>query len=298
MAAARPQKARRTRRAFLLCALLVLAGCADGSPLDSRQQIADRIAASAGLTPVRLRSGPFELLGYRRYAAPETSTLSVYLEGDGLAWNAFGTAPSRDPTPRDPVALRLMAVDPAPNRLYLARPCQYLSDAALARCSDAYWTSHRFAEEVVAATTDIVKYEMTASGMKRARLSGYSGGGALAALVAARLAGATRLVTVAAPLDHAYWTQAMKVTPMFGSLNPVDMANRLSALPQAHIVSSRDSVVPVSVVWRYVDALPHAVGRVRVVSTDAADHWCCWPELWPDLLQQVEVALAGVPSPR
>ena len=48
----------------------------------------------------------------------------VYIEGDGYAW-ATTTDPSDDPTPINPLALRLAAVDDAPNVLYLARPCQF-----------------------------------------------------------------------------------------------------------------------------------------------------------------------------
>ena len=194
------KKACRLRQAFFLSLLLLCVACAGGSPLDSRLDIAERVAHSARLEPARFQAGAFELHGYRLYRRPGDGELTVYIEGDGLAWNAFGTAPSPDPTPRDPVALRLMAVDPAPNRLYLARPCQYLNTTALSRCSYLYWTSHRFAEEVVAAFAGVVDAQRRAVGASRVRLVGYSGGGALAALVAPRLSGAVELVTIAAPI--------------------------------------------------------------------------------------------------
>src|SRR6266545_4164343 len=48
--------------------------------------------------------------------------LHIYLDGDGTPWERGRPAP--DPTPRAPLVLRLMALDPAP-RVYLGRPCYH-----------------------------------------------------------------------------------------------------------------------------------------------------------------------------
>ncbi|CAN0359955.1 unnamed protein product, partial [Discosporangium mesarthrocarpum] len=243
----RVKKACRFRRAFFLTGVLLVAACTGGSPLENREDVAARVARDGGLEAVRLRAGPFELQGYRRYAAPASGQLTVFIEGDGLAWNAFGTAPSPDPTPRDPVALRIAAVDASANRLYLARPCQYQQPAALARCHYSYWTSHRFAEEVVAGYAAAIEAQARGIGAGRIMLVGYSGGGAVAALVAPRLTGTVELLTIAAPLDHAFWTQEMKISPMTGSLNPADNAGRLATIPQVHFVAADAEIVPHSV---------------------------------------------------
>lgn len=282
------KKACRFRQAFLLLIVLVSASCGGVSPLDSRLDGVERIARTAQMTPLRVQAGPFELFGLRRFADPATGRLTVYIEGDGLAWNAFGTAPNVDPTPRDPVALRLAAIDRAANRLYLARPCQYQTDAALARCGVIYWTSHRLAEEVVAAVADVVRRQALLIGARRIRLVGYSGGGALAALLVPRLDTAVDLVTIAAPLDHAYWTHVMQISPMSGSLNPADIAGQLANVPQAHIVSTRDRIVPASVAERFVAGLGPGARGARILRTDRADHHCCWPEIWPELLTHIE----------
>ena len=44
-------------------------------------------------------------------------------------------------------------------------------------------------------------------------------------------------MTIAAPLDHAFWTRVMKISPMKGSLNPSDIADRLAPIPQTHFVA-------------------------------------------------------------
>jgi hypothetical protein len=48
-----------------------------------------------------------------------------YQSGDGLAWLS-SDVPSSDPTPLDPLALRLALAKPARNAAYLARPCGVL----------------------------------------------------------------------------------------------------------------------------------------------------------------------------
>lgn len=282
----RAKKACRFWQAFFMIAFLCT-GCTNGTPFENRDDVAARVARDGRLDAVRLQAGVFELQGFRRYASPGADQLTVFIEGDGLAWNAFGTAPSPDPTPRDPVALRLAAVDRSANRLYLARPCQYLERAALARCHHAYWTSHRFAEEVVAGYAALIEAQAQSVGARDIRLVGYSGGGDIAALVAPRLTANVELVTIAAPLDHAYWTKVMKVDPMRGSLNPADIAATLAPLPQTHFVADEAEIVPHAVTRAYLDALGPGATRARMVVVDGTDHWCCWAEQWPDMTRML-----------
>jgi hypothetical protein len=91
-----------------------------------------------------------------------------------------------NPTPTEPVALAMADADPAPAVLYLGRPCQYLEAAELAACSPEYWTNSRFAPEVVTAYMAFLDRYKESSGASRLRLFGYSGGGVLATLLAAR----------------------------------------------------------------------------------------------------------------
>ena len=54
-----------------------------------------------------------------------------------------------DPTAREPLVLRLMALDRVPS-VYLGRPC-YHGLAADPRCTPALWTDARYSEVVVAS---------------------------------------------------------------------------------------------------------------------------------------------------
>ena len=105
---------------------------------DQARVEAERIAASGGLAPEVVAAGRFDLLAYRRLAPGDGDRLVVYIEGDGLAWINRGQI-SEDPTPTDPVALRLAARDDAASVLYLARPCQFVTGSEARNCAPRYW---------------------------------------------------------------------------------------------------------------------------------------------------------------
>jgi pimeloyl-ACP methyl ester carboxylesterase len=77
-----------------------------------------------------------------------------------------------------------------------------------------------------------------AGSVDRLILIGFSGGGALAALLAERRNDVAGLVTVAANLDLDQWVRAKNLTPLRESLDPAVDAVRLAKLPQVHFVGS------------------------------------------------------------
>ncbi len=91
------------------------------------------------------------------------------------------------------------------------------------------------------------------------------------------------LITVAGTLDHRFWTAHHEVSPLTGSLNPVDYAARLAAIPQTHFVGLEDEIVPLLVADAYMRALP-SLDNARVVPIPGYDHPCCWAKDWPALL--------------
>ena len=259
--------------------LLLLAACADG--LDSRIKAA-RIAASAGLNRMDIPAEMFDLAAYARFAA--SPVLRVYIEGDGHPW-ARPDTPSDDPTPWTPVGLELAALDPSLSVAYLARPCQFGTPGKDRNCGVYYWTDGRYAEPVIASLNAAIDLLLAASGAHSLELIGFSGGGALATLIAARRHDVANLRTVAANLDTADWTARQRLSPLTGSLNPADFAERLQGLPQTHFSGAADSVVDIAVTRAFVG---------RFVRTDCVDieivpgagHADGWQALWPALLRR------------
>lgn len=269
---------RLAAAALLASAML---GCAHVAPED-RQQHAEQLAAASGWQGAVFQTPHFPLYSFSPIHAPSGGTLTVYIEGDGLAWLS-SNQPSPDPTPIRPMALQLALADGQHPVAYLARPCQFVRAPS---CRVSVWTHDRFSPKVIEATRAAVDQLKAQAGAKQLVLVGYSGGGVLAALVAARRDDVIRLITVAAPLDHANWTQRMKVSPLSGSLNPADEADALRRVPQVHLVGGQDAVVPAAVVHRYAHLFP-AHQRPQVVEIPDFNHLCCWPEAWASLLQRV-----------
>lgn len=268
----------------LLALLPLLLGCAVEDPA-RRAARADRLATEQGWHRQLFRVPPFALLGYASPGGPGTGdTLAVYIEGDGLAWEGR-SEPSTDPTPIVPTGLQLALQDPSRFRLYLARPCQYLSPADLAACNPDYWLARRFAPEVIAALDQAIDRQKAAVGARHVSLFGWSGGGAAAALVAARRQDVTLLVTAAANLDTAAWTRIKDVSPLAGSLNPAEQAARLQDIPQVHFTGRDDQVVPPAVLDAFLARMADR-RRVTRVALAGFDHKCCWARDWPDLLRR------------
>ncbi|HEY9081015.1 alpha/beta hydrolase [Magnetovibrio sp.] len=210
--------------------------------------------------------------------------MTVYIEGDGFAWKTR-YQPSMDPTPDDAMSLKLALSDVTGNAAYLARPCQFTMEMDRRRCHTAYWTTARYSKPVIDSMDEAVSALKRASNAQSIRLVGYSGGGVVAALLAARRPDVVQLVTLAANLDTAYWTRLHGVTPLYDSLNPATLPS-LKTVPQMHFVGADDQIVPQSVLVSYL----HAIGRdpkTSLRSLSGVDHTCCWSDMWPKLQQQL-----------
>lgn len=276
------------RATLLLCLLPLFAACAGLPPPDARRQAALDLAATQGWLPLRLLTAGPPMVAFVPAAAVRADTLTVFIEGDGLAW-LTPTRASPDPTPLDPLGLRLALAHRAGPAVYLARPCQFLSaerDVAAAACPAPLWLDKRFSEQAVALSGDAIDQLKQRTGARRLTLVGYSGGAAIAALLAARRDDVDLLVTIAGNLDTEAWTRHHRLSPLAGSLNPSDHVARLTDLRQVHLVGSHDDTIHPRFARAYAARFPPAQ-RPAVVDIDDADHRCCWVQRWPALWQQV-----------
>lgn len=260
--------------------VLVLAACA--SPARHAQSLALR----AGLTPLVLQGGPFEL---RAFAAsrPPRDLLIVFIDGDGSPWADGGRRISADPTPRVPLALTLASETPG-SVLYLGRPC-YFALQQRPVCSPALWTSRRYSSAVVASLVGAASRYATAHRFRRVLLVGYSGGGTLAALMAGNMPDVVGLVTIAGNLDPGAWARLHGYLPLTGSLDPASRPP-IPGLAQWHLIGGRDTNVPFSVVGQYFAQAPSA----RILRYPSFDHVCCWVRVWPGAVGAI---LAELPAP-
>lgn len=254
------------------------AACTSIPEPSARRAAAVDLAAQKNWRPLTLQDSDFPLLAFVP-SLEQTSIgqdlLTIYIEGDGYSWINSET-PSADPTPVRPTGLLLALAQPEGPAAYLGRPCQYLSSSA---CFQPYWTQQRFSEPLVAAMNramDALKQQLGAS---RLRLVGYSGGAAMAVLIAERRNDVAAVVTVAGNLDTEWWTRVMHLSPLTGSLNPADQKLKLQSIAQWHFVGARDQVIPAELSESFVEGMPAA----RRIVLPEYDHYCCWVENWANL---------------
>lgn len=261
---------------LVLTVAAMLVGCA-ATP----QQNADALAQPAGLKRQQVRGGDFLLTAYVRIARADLP-LTVYIEGDGRAWRSR-SEPSTDPSPRAAIGLQLAAADASANVVYLARPCQFTPMADNPRCDVRYWTDKRFAPEVIAAMDAAVSHYAAQTPGQRIRLVGYSGGAAVATLLAQRRQDVAALRTVAGSLDPEAVNRWHRVSAMPASLNPVDQVAQLAELPQLHFSGEEDRIVPAALTQDFVAR----AGRcARQVVLPGMSHEGEWARQWPALLAQ------------
>lgn len=252
--------------------------CAACALIQSPAEHARTVAEAAGFTPVEMPDQRLRAFAKRIAPGASAGRVTVYIESDGAPWR-FPDEPPADPTPLNQLVLRMAISDPSPAVTYLGRPCQYLGAAELVQCDPVLWMRGRFRDEAVAAMSRAVDGLKRIYGASEVNLVGYSGGGTMAALIAARRNDVSCLVTVAAPLDTRAWTEALGVSPLSLSLNPADNAERLRRVPQTHFRGVRDKVVPPATTKRFLDRAPGAT----VIDKERFDHECCWDEEWKDL---------------
>lgn len=214
--------------------------------------------------------------------------ITVYIEGDGYAY-VSKSRPSSDPTPKTPVALYLAQKDDSANVVYLGRPCQYAVQSDFkSRCNVRYWTTHRFAGDVVESYNDILDQLKQTNPSARFNLIGFSGGANIAGLLAAKRSDVQSLRTVAGNVDNDFFTAFHKVSDMPYSMNMADAAAALSTVPQVHFIAEDDKFVPADIYQTYRAKLP-TVQCAQASIVKGTMHLEGWVDRWPELLSQAPV---------
>jgi len=120
-------------------------------------------------------------------------------------------------------------------------------------------------------------------------LVGYSGGGTLAAILAATRSDVMDLRTVAGNLDISEFIRVHNASPLSGSLNPVDYVNRLKDIPQFHFIGADDDIVPAEVVSSYIREVERVDSGLRCIYTQSfpgVSHTDGWESVWKQNLKR------------
>lgn len=264
-------------------AVIALSGCIATTMPYMRAETAQRIAAPAWMIKRDISAAPFMLRAYERIH-DRGGVANIYIEGNGAEY----TSPNEwegNPTPKNPVALHLASKDNAENVIYIARPCQYTSMLNVGEdCDEKYWKDARYSDEVISSYQTALDNIARRYGIHGFNLIGYSGGAAIAAVLAAERKDILSLRSVAGIIDHSAMSAHMGVAPLSESLNPVDKALNLTKMPQYHFIGGQDFIVPPSVLHGYLQAIP-PTNCIQTKLVQEAAYEDGWVEKWPELLK-------------
>jgi len=287
--------AYKTINCVVFLVFFLIQGCSTiPSPMD-RLSAANAIASSSQMKTKIIHLGDFSILSYYKINQSDPARKAyIYIEGDGVAYKSRNVI-SSDPTPYPPLALNLAAshlIDHSYDSvIYLARPCQFLLTAG---CDNKWWTSHRFAQEMVDSVNGAISNFVQNFGLEEITLVGYSGGGAIATIISAKRKDVNQLITVAGNMNHKKWTKDKGLTSMKGSLNPVDFAHELKELNQIHIAGLRDTVMPYNILQSYLNEF-NRLDHIKVLYENF-DHHCCWAEHWSEIIKKYGILATPIPK--
>ncbi len=265
--------ALRVKLVMCVCALVFVQGC------DTPTKNITSFAQSHELVSSQVRTGTFDLLVVdNRQPLRRDGVLHIYLEGDGSPWK-YRVFVMPDPTPRNPLMLRLMSRDRT-SAVYLGRPC-YNGTFNDSGCDSSLWTSGRYSNEVVQSMASGIKALIKRKDAREVRLMGHSGGGALAMLLAAEIPQVSRVVTLAGNLDTDAWTDHHGYTPLFSSNNPSNVEALRPSVWQWHLIGLRDGVIPSQLIKPFILSQKNATG----IEFPRFTHGCCWGRIWPNVLR-------------
>ncbi len=261
----------RGRRLLVMALVLAsLQGCSS-VPLND----ADASAVAVSMRRREITAGSFRLTTYSRIR-DTNKPVTIYIEGDVRGW-----LPSADPgidaTPDDSMGLRLAALDPSTNVVFISHPCQFgIGDPA---CFDEFWEKGALAQQVFASINRAVDHVAIVFAHPQLNLVGYSGGGAVAAVLASRRRDVVSLRTIAGNLDPDGNGRAHASDPQNDFIDPMEIASRLALLPQEHFVGDKDVFVPPFLTENFVKAIGVSY-CVKVTHVPYATHQTGWQEVW------------------
>ena len=230
-----------------------------------------------------IRGKEFPMIYYTKGIKHNTDNLHIYLGGDGMPWLDIMTY-STDPTPDNPLVLQLMGMDSSPS-LFLGRPC-YQGFSTTPPCDYYYWTAGRFSPAILANMRDAIMQLINQYQVKKLTLIGFSGGGALATLLAHDIPQTNTVVTIAGLLDTDAWTDLHFYSPLSGSLNPAKQIPLATHIRQIHLLGDNDKNIPPAIVSSYIQKQTNT----EVLRFKQTNHSCCWKKHWPTVLKKINIS--------
>lgn len=204
--------------------------------------------------------------------------LRIYVEGDGSPW-IVNTRISVDPTPSNPVLLRLMH-DASHAAIYLGRPC-YFGSATDKNCSNRFWTLERYDDAVVSSMCTAANALIDESNAKTVQLIGYSGGGAIVIGMIGCTKRLVSITTIAGNLDPKRWASHHGYSPLNEIPASDPSVSQSKNIRETHWQCANDQNVPPFLTDTYFAAHPGADRQI----VSGCSHASGWERYWSEIVE-------------
>lgn len=228
----------------------------------------------------RVIETPVHKLTIQGRTQTKTDPVVIYIQGDGNAFRRFQV--SSNPTPTSFIVPNFMYNDWSVNRIYISRPCMYHDLKSDPRCNYKVWSLERYGENTVASINHAIDL-LKPTKKQKIKLVGFSGGGAIAILIAARRDDVISIKTIAANLSEKELTKDKGVTELTG-YDPIDFAKKVSNIPQLHLYGDEDKTIPTWVSENFVKAANSKCVKRRLVKD--ATHTEGWNKVWKKVARE------------
>lgn len=195
-----------------------------------------------------IRTETFPIYSAHKIKQSSPDLIHVVIEGDGYAWIDRFT-PSDNPTPKKPVGLYIAERAAQKSVVYMGRPCQYVRSDL---CRPVYWTSSRFAPEVLDAFENALDRLKDMYGNTKFHLTGFSGGAYIAFALAAHRDDISSVTTVAGLMDPYEWTLHHDVSALKTPWDTQDLIKETEHVSFQHFCGSKDTIIPCSLLYDFV----------------------------------------------
>nr|WP_096260221.1 alpha/beta hydrolase [Lebetimonas natsushimae] len=259
--------------------LLFLTACLNIPTPEQRFHTAENLAVNMNKKIYHTKY--FDIFSYQKISG-NCKDIHVYIEGDGLSW-VTSTTISSNPTPINPLALKLATKDDNKCVIYLARPCQYINST---NCNYKYWTSARFAPEVIKTYMRVLNKIKSEYQNNKFTLFGFSGGGTVATILAAKRDDINLLVTISGNLDIQKWCELHHISKLKYSLNPADFTKSLQNVKQFHLIGGQDYNTGEKVFFSFYNKFSNR-SMIKYKIYPNFTHSYGWYEKWNEILKEI-----------
>ncbi len=213
----------------------------------------------------------------------QTTHAIIYFEGDGLVLTSSGIA--FNPTPTDPMALRLAIADQRSlTKIVINRPFHYFD---CTNCDNKYWTQARYSQEIITSIAEVIKKLQTKYEFKTFDIVAYSGGAAVAFLIATHFRENIKsIITFAGNVDPFAWCKFHETAPLTQSLNPLDNIDTLRTIPQKHFCGTADHNTTLAITQNFQKKL--ISNNVEIIIVEDFQHDSNWPNYWKTKLMKLK----------